>query len=163
MRFVPGRGQAAARCLRAAADLELRSGALYARLAGREGAPGWLAELLRGMAREEEQHAVRIRLLERLVRADAWPEHAVARIGADVDEARSVLAHLEAELGPPGPVSPAAVLHALVAVERTIDALHAEMMASTVAPHVAGLFRALRAQDARHRELMRDAQEHRAG
>ncbi|HET8724184.1 MAG TPA: hypothetical protein VFM53_08240 [Anaeromyxobacteraceae bacterium] len=163
MKPVAIRGRNAARCLRAAAELELRSGALYARLAGRKGVPGWLADLLLGMAREEEQHAMRIRLLERLVQADAWPEHAVVRIDEDLREAGSVLARLEAELEAPGPISLPAVLHALVAVERTFDALHAEMLASTVSPPVAELFETLRAQDAQHRELVRDARERRPG
>ena len=157
MKHVANRGQTAARCLRAAAELELRSGALYLRVAAREGTPGWLGELLAGLAREEEQHAMRIRLLERLVPPDAWPEHAVARVVDELRTAHGEIVRLEVELDRPGALAPRKILDALSAVERTVDALHAEMVASTLSPQVAALFQGLRSQDARHRELLGDA------
>jgi hypothetical protein len=157
MRHVANRGETAARCLRAAADLELQAGALFGRLAAREGTPGWLAELLRGLAREEDQHAMRIRLAERLVPFEAWPEHALTRIAEDLRLAQAELLRLEVTLERPGVVVPRAVLEGLLAAEQVFDALHAEMMTSSVSLHVNELFRALRRQDAHHRELMRDA------
>lgn len=157
MKHVANRGQTAARCLRAAAELELRSGALYLRVAAREGTPGWLGELLAGLAREEEQHAMRIQLLERLVPPDAWPEHAVARVVDELRAARGELVRLEVELDRPGAPEPRTILDAVAAAEKVFDALHAEMMASTTSPQVTELFRSLRSQDARHRELLGDA------
>lgn len=157
MRHVTNRGETAARCLRSAAELELQSGALYVRLATRQGTPPWLAELLRGMAREEEQHAMRIRLMERLVPVDAWPEFALTRIAEDLRLAQAEMVRFQTVLDRAGEIQPRAVLDALLAIEKTFDALHAEMMTASVSPHVTELFATLRQQDGHHRELMDDA------
>jgi hypothetical protein len=106
---------------------------------------------------------MRIHLLERLVTPDAWPEHAVVRITEDLRAARAALVRTETELDRPGPLQPRAVLDAIRDVEATFDVLHAEMMASTVSPHVTELFETLRGQDARHRDLMGDGGVRRPG
>jgi rubrerythrin len=144
-----------AQCIRSAIELELRAAALYAGLAARLESPPGLRALLLGLAREEEQHAMRVRMLERLARGAPWRPPDLERHVAELEAAHARIRALEVELAGPGGSSPQGVRDAILAVEETFATLHAEMMATTLAPEVRTLFQGLTAQDVHHRELVR--------
>jgi rubrerythrin len=146
-----------AQCVHSAIALELRAGALYAGLAARFDSLPWFRDLLLGLSAEEEQHATRMRMLERVARRALWTQADLDRHAGALEAAHARLREFQEALSGPSAAVPAAVCDAILALEETFEALHAEMMATTLAPEVSALFMGLAAQDGHHRELLRSA------
>jgi hypothetical protein len=155
----PTRTQTAAQCIRSAMDLEQRIGRLYLDMAVRSEGQPWLRGLLRGLAAEEEQHAKRIRLLERVRSGTAWTGVELARVGASLRRAHERIDELERHgaAGGAAPIQATTACEAILAVELGLGSLHAEMMAGALVPEVRDLFDALARQDAHHQAVARDA------
>jgi rubrerythrin len=146
-------------CIRSAIDLELQAAALYTGLAERFAAQAWLRDLLLGLAAEEEQHAMRVRMLERIQVGVPWRPEVLQKLCADVQRAIDEIRDFQVAFAGPFPIEPEEVLEAILRIERSFVGLHAEMMSSSASPAVSQVFRSLSAQDAHHRALIAGAGE----
>jgi rubrerythrin len=147
-----------AQCFESAVQVENLMRDVYVGLADRYAGEATLTELFRDLAREEEQHAHRIRLLARHQNEGAWARDAAARISRKLEAMSAELLALVAELGEEqDPSSPGDVLQRVIDAEGRCDALHAEELARTAEIDVQLLFSALASQDVRHKELLEKA------
>ncbi|HQR29839.1 MAG TPA: hypothetical protein PLL32_05475 [Anaeromyxobacteraceae bacterium] len=147
-----------AQCIRAAERVEMLAAELYESLAVAFAEAPWLRQLFEGLASEERQHAMRIRLLERHQGANAWLPEAMEPICRDLDAMAKELESVRARLLLPGALrSPTVVLERVREIERRFGSLHAEELARSASPEVARLFRSLALQDERHRKLLEEA------
>lgn len=153
------RTETTAQCIRSAMDLELRVGRLYLEMAARSEGQPWLRDLLRGLAAEEDQHAKRIRLLERTRTGAGWGNAELEAVGIGLRRAHGVIDEMEASVAS-GRIARGGAIAAcetILSIERTLGALHAEMIAGALAPEVRNLFETLAKQDAHHQAVARDA------
>ncbi len=159
MRMSTPFARTAAGCIRAAVELEERSAGLYRSMAARFPDPPWFRELLQGLAVEEDQHALRIRMLERLhSQALGGPED-LDRIGRFLREALARTLEVEEVVARSRAPSPRALLDAITRLEETTGGAHAEVLAGTAGPEVRGLFGALATQDRNHATVLARARE----
>lgn len=147
-----------AQCIRAAERVEMLAAELYESLAVSFAEAPWLRELFAGLAAEERQHAMRIRLLERHQGVNAWLPEALGPICRDLDAMAEELESTRARLRLPGALrSPTVVLERVCDIERRFGTLHAEELCRSASPEVVRLFRSLALQDERHRRLLDEA------
>ena len=149
----------ASECLRAAARIESMAKDLYAELAVSFAERPFLAELFERLAQEEAQHAMRIRLLERHHGRAPWSEEMLERFQVELD---GMLAEIESvrklARSAVGARNVGALLRRLTRMESRFGSIHAEELAKSAAPAVQKLFAALATQDARHSEMIREAE-----
>ena len=144
--------------LRAAERMEAVAQALYTDLAISFSDHPDLRQLFLRLAAEEEQHALRIRLLERYQGKLAWPRDVLAKFCSDCDALIAEMETMRRDLGPfPASNDPATVLGRLAALEERFGLLHAQDLARYAGPEVHELFASLALQDAAHRVLIKAA------
>ncbi len=147
-------------CFQTAARVEILLRDLYAGLARCFRNDARLHESFLGLADEEEQHALRIRLLALHRKGVTWTDEAVDRIGRDLIAIVAELSAMAKEIGTapvPGGRSAAPVLRRVIEVERRCGSLHAEALAQSADPVVRGFFSSLARQDAHHERLLEQA------
>lgn len=149
----------AAACTRAAVELERRSAALYRSLAVRFPDPPWFRELLEGLAVEEDQHALRIRMLERLHPGALGGPEDLDRAGRALQEALARTLEVEEVVARSLAPSPRVLVDAIARLEETTGGAHAEVLAAAAAPEVRKLFESLAAQDRNHGSVLARARE----
>jgi hypothetical protein len=148
----------ASRWLQAALHIETAAQALYADLAVAFAEQPNLRLLFERLAAEEEQHAMRIRLLERHQGRSPWPRDVIERFCGDCDGMVAEIAALRRELGPHTASNDArAVLRRLSDMEERFCSIHAQDLARNAGPEVERVFAALALQDAAHRDLIATA------
>lgn len=149
----------ASQILRSAARIESMAQDLYAELAVTFTHQPFLREMFELLAREEAQHAMRIRLLDRHHGRAPWSEEDLERFQVELDgmaqeiEAVRVLAGAAV-----GTRNVGGLLRRLTAMETRFGSIHAEELARSAAPEVQKLFATLAAQDAKHSEMIEKAQ-----
>ena len=147
-----------AQCLGAAVRIECLAQELYAGLAVSFGQHPYLRELFVRLAAEEEQHAMRIRLLDRQPVKAPWPQEMLDRVSADLDglaEELSALQRLLRRISAGADARP--LLRRLAEMEVRFGSVHAEELAQSADPAVRELFAGLAQQDARHRTFIENA------
>jgi rubrerythrin len=145
-------------CFQTAARVEILLRDLYAGLAGCFRTDARLRESFLGLADEEEQHALRIRLLALHRKGVTWTDEAVDRIGRDLVAIVAELSAMAKEMGTgPDGQCPEPVLRRVIEVERRCGSLHAEALAQSTDPVVRGFFSSLARQDAHHERLLEQA------
>jgi rubrerythrin len=145
-------------CFQAAARVEILLRDLYAGLAGCFRADARLHESFLGLADEEEQHALRIRLLALHRKGVTWTDEAVDRMSKDLVAVVAELSAMarEVRVGMYGRCAEP-VLRRVIDVERRCGKLHAEALAQSADPVVRGFFSSLARQDAHHERLLEQA------
>jgi hypothetical protein len=145
----------ASSCLRAAERMETVARDLYADLSVAFSEVPPLRLLFQRLAAEEEQHAMRIRLLERHQGRSAWPREAGDRFRNDCDSMVAEIEVLRREFGAlTGPGDANTVLRRLSELEDRFASIHAQDLARFAGPEVQKLFATLALQDAAHRDLI---------
>jgi rubrerythrin len=148
----------ASQCLGAAVRIECLAQELYAGLAVAFGQQPYLRELFLRLAAEEEQHAMRIRMLDRHQVKTPWPQAMLDRVSADLDGLAEELSALQRSfrtLSAGADARP--VLRRLAEMEVRFGSVHAEELAQSADPEVRDLFAGLAQQDARHRTFIENA------
>lgn len=149
----------ASQILRSAARIESMAKDLYAELAITFASQPFLREMFELLAREEAQHAMRIRLLERHHGRAPWSDEDLERFQRELD---GMVKELEAVRELAGAAAGArnvgALLRRLTAMESRFGSIHAEELARSAAPEVRKLFASLATQDVKHSELIEKAQ-----
>jgi rubrerythrin len=144
-------------CIRAAIELELRSASLYRALAERFSGHAWLRLLLDGLTEEEQQHAMRIRMLERVHPASIWKPEDLPAFSTAIQAALARTMEVEETIARSGQIPPLSVLEAVRRLEAATAGAHAEALARSAAPDVRGLFESLATQDRHHGEVLERA------
>jgi rubrerythrin len=133
--------------------LELLAERLYEVLAGRFG--GQAKELFQRLAREEAQHAARIRLLAARYRQD---RKLVAGLSPDATLLDRLLLEAEEAVVAAGAGAwdgdPQAALHAAAELERHFSQAHAQALSQEAHPGMRAFFEQLAEQDRAHEELL---------
>ena len=149
----------ASQILRSAARVESMARDLYAELAVTFAHQPFLREMFEVLAREEEQHAMRIRLLDRHHGRAPWSEEELEHFQAQLDEmVKELEAVRELASAAVGARNVGGLLRRLTAMEARFGSIHAEELARSAAPEVRQLFASLATQDARHSEMIEKAQ-----
>jgi hypothetical protein len=144
--------------LRTAERMEAVAQALYTDLAISFSDHPDLKQLFLRLAAEEEQHALRIRLLERSQGKLRWPRDVLEQFCSACDAMIAEMETLRRELGPfPASNDTAKVLGRLAALEERFGLIHAQDLARHAGPEVQELFASLALQDAAHRVLIKAA------
>ena len=151
-------------CLEAAARLEVLAKDVYSALAIRYGDRPDLLEVFSGLAREEEQHANRVRALAQHQTNQDLSGAVLARLTRTLEAVEAELVALM-EVGADGRAvdAPDEILRRLIDFERRSASIHAEYLAQDFAPGMQSLFSALARQDRDHVELLKQAMSARAG
>ncbi len=145
-------------CFQAAVRIEILLRDLYAGLAGCFRADPGLRESFFGLAQEEEQHALRIRLLALHRRGVTWSEDAIERFARDLVAVVAELTAMAGDVGRAGdPTVAGPVLRRVLEVERRCESIHAEGLARSEDPVVRGFFSSLARQDRHHERLLAQA------
>jgi len=145
----------ASNCMRAAERMETVARDLYVDLSVAFSEQPHLRLLFQRLAAEEEQHAMRIRLLERHQGRSAWPREAGERFSSDCDAMVAEIEVLRRESRAPSTSGDArTVLRRLSEIEHRFSSIHAQDLARYAGPEVQKLFATLALQDAAHRDLI---------
>jgi rubrerythrin len=145
----------ASRFLHAAERMESAAQALYADLAVAFTEHPHLRQLFQRLAAEEEQHAMRIRLLQRHQGKAPWPPEILDRFCGECDAMVAEMEKIRAELGrSPASSDARATLRRLAELEDRFCSIHAQDLARYAAPEVEKLFATLALQDSAHRDLV---------
>jgi rubrerythrin len=148
----------ASQILRSAARIESMAQDLYAELAVTFAHQPFLREMFEMLAREEAQHAMRIRLLDRHHGRAPWHEDELARFRVELDAmVKEIEAVRELASAAVGTRNVGGLLRRLTAMESRFGSIHAEEFARNAAPEVQELFASLASQDARHSEMIEKA------
>lgn len=148
----------ASQCLQLAQRVEALAQEIYTGLAEAFAAEPALSRLFRRLAAEEEQHGMRIRLLERHAGRAPWPSELVERSCAELTAMAAEMEGMRRDFASlPMPPDAAEVLGLLVSMEDRFHSVHAQELARCAVPEVARLFSSLASQDAAHHELLRAA------
>lgn len=149
-------GMTVAQCFRAAERVEMLAQGLYAALAEVFAARPGLRDLFRRLSAEEEQHALRIRLLEKHRGKAPWAPEMLGVLCDDLQGMTAEIAAMKVDFCRPGGPPPAGVvLRRVAGMERAFGALHAEELARSAEPEVRALYESLALQDATHQALIR--------
>jgi hypothetical protein len=144
--------------LRAAERMEAVAQALYTDLSISFSENPDLRWLFQRLAAEEEQHALRIRLLARYQGKFNWPRDILEQFCGGCDAMIAEMETMRRELGPfPASNETAVVLGRLAALEERFALVHAQDLARYAGPDVHALFASLAVQDAAHRVLIQAA------
>jgi hypothetical protein len=144
--------------LRAAERMETVAQALYTDLSISFSDNPDLRRLFQRLAAEEEQHALRIRLLERYQGKFSWPRDILEQFCGECDAMIGEMETMRRELGPfPASNDTTVVLGRLAALEERFGLIHAQDLARYAGPEVHALFASLALQDAAHRVLIQAA------
>ena len=144
--------------LRAAERMESVAQALYTDLSISFSDNPDLRQLFQRLAAEEEQHALRIRLLGRSQGKISWPRDILERFCGECDAMIAEMETMRRELGPfPASNDTTVVLGRLAALEERFGLIHAQDLARYAGPEVHELFASLALQDAAHRMLLKAA------
>lgn len=145
----------ASRWLQAALRMETAAQDLYAELSIAFSEHASLRRLFQRLAAEEEQHAMRIRLLQRHQGRSPWPRDVLERFCSQCDAMVAEVGILRKEFGPsPGSMDPRAVLRRLAEMEDRFCSIHAQDLARYAGPEVERVFATLALQDSAHRDLI---------
>ncbi len=141
----------------AAAAIEGMTQELYDRLAERFHDDPVLRDLFSELAREEAQHALRIRLLGRQAAREPWryriDEQAQVNVASMAVEVAAMADELISD-GYHGDV--AALLLRIGDMERRLSVLHADELARDADPEARSIFRLLAQQDSHHLAMLED-------
>jgi hypothetical protein len=145
----------ASRWLTAAQRMETAAQALYSDLSiSFSGRPS-LRQLFQRLAAEEEQHAMRIRLLQRHHGKSSWPSDVLERFCGQCDAMIAEIAILREGLGTsPESRDARALLRRLAEMEDRFCSIHAQDLARYAGPEVEKVFATLALQDSAHRDLL---------
>lgn len=138
-----------------AAHVEELARDTYLALAAHQGTPKDLAETLRGLAAEEEEHARRVRLLGDSLAGGGWPDGLTRLLAEKVQGAALAHQHLLWEVRSrrrPGDLE--ALLARLADMEVRLGFTHAEQLAKVADHRIASFFATLAKQDRRHAALL---------
>jgi rubrerythrin len=152
-------------CLESAAWMENQAQNVYSALAIRYGERSDLRELFSGLAKEEEQHADRVRALALHRAKRDLSDATMARIAGTLKAVEAELAKLMA-VGADGrrPDEPEEILRKVTDFEKRFESIHAEYLAQDFAPGMQGMFFSLARSDRKHAELLKQARDaHRGG
>ncbi len=142
----------------AAAAIEGLTQDLYDRLAERFRDDPILRDLFSELAREEAQHALRVRLLGRQAAREPWryriDEQAQANVASMAVEVAAMADELASD-GYRGDVE--TLLLRIGEMERRLSVLHADELARDADPEARSIFRLLAQQDSHHLALLEDA------
>jgi len=145
-------------CFQTAARIEILLRDLYAGLARCFRTNPHLYESFLCLASEEEQHALRIRLLALHRRGVTWTDDAIDRIRGDLLTTVAELSAMAREVRRSSDGRSAGpVLRKVIEVERRCGSIHAEGLARSADPEVRGFFASLAKQDVRHERLLEQA------
>jgi rubrerythrin len=148
----------ASQILRSAARIESMAQELYAGLAVTFAHQPFLREMFEQLAREEAQHAMRIRLLDRHHGRAPWSDEELERFQLELD---GMVQELEAVRELAGAAAGArnvsALLRRLTEMEARFGSIHAEELAQSASPEVRALFASLATQDVKHSEMIEKA------
>lgn len=145
-------------CFQSAVRIEILLRDLYAGLATCFRADPVLHESFLGLAEEEQQHALRIRLLALHRKGVVWTDEAIARIGKDVATIVAELSAMATDVASSHDGKGAVpVLRRVIEVERRCASLHAEGLARSADPAVRGFFSSLARQDTYHELMLQQA------
>jgi hypothetical protein len=141
--------------LNAALRMESAAQALYSDLSIAFSDQPSLRQLFQRLAAEEEQHAMRIRLLQRHQGMSSWPRDVLERFCGQCDAMVAEIAILRKELGTsPESKDVRAVLRRLSEMEDRFCSIHAQDLARYAGPEVEKVFATLALQDSAHRDLL---------
>lgn len=144
--------------MQAAQRMETVAQGLYADLSVAFSEHPRLRRLFQRLAAEEEQHAMRIQLLQRHGGKFAWPRDVLERFCGQCDAMAAEIEVLRKELGPfPASNDAMSVLRRLAEMEDRFCSIHAQDLARNAGPEVQALFASLATQDSAHRELIQTA------
>lgn len=145
----------ASRWLQAALHMETAAQALYSDLSIAFSEHPSLHRLFLRLAAEEEQHAMRIHLLQRHQGKTSWPRDVVERFSGQCDAMVAEIGILRQELGPsPGSRDARALILRLSEMEDRFCSIHAQDLARHAGPEVERVFATLALQDSAHRDLL---------
>jgi hypothetical protein len=145
----------ASRWLQAALRMETAAQALYSDLSIAFAEQPSLRQLFLRLAAEEEQHAMRIRLLQRHQGRTSWPRDVLERFCGQCDAMVAEVGILRLELGTsPATRDARAVLRRLSEMEDRFCSIHAQDLARHAGPEVERVFATLALQDSAHRDLI---------
>lgn len=145
----------ASRWLNAALRMETAAQALYSDLSIAFSGQPSLRLLFQRLAAEEEQHAMRIRLLQRHQGMSSWPRDVLERFCGQCDAMVAEIVVIREELGTsPESKGARALLRRLSEMEDRFCSIHAQDLARYAGPEVERVFATLALQDSAHRDLI---------
>ncbi len=145
-------------CIQAAARIQILLRDLHTGLARCFGANRTLRENFLGLAREEGQRALDIRLLVLDRRGVPWSDEAIDTIHRDLVSTLAELSAMAGELRRDSRCfSPVSVLRRVIQVERRCNAIHAGSLARSADPELRWFFASLTRRDRTVEQLLEQA------